>query len=201
MTATLAGFVWGVVTDNNDPKKAGRVKFRIPGVYTKEGPDWAIPVGWPGAGGTTQGSFFTVPIGAQIALIFEQGNMHSSPAFLPGPYGQDKSGLPAGPPKISQLASEAGFDPREFAIIWEDENFVIFAQNSASQKRLVFEEKRTGAFFSMDAADGTEGKSASISISGTTAVNIDCEGIVSVNGSVVQVQNRRVAKKRRGTTI
>ena len=201
MTAALAGFVWGVVTDNDDPKKAGRVKFSIPGLYTKEHSDWAIPVGWPGAGGTTQGSFFTVPIGAQIALIFEQGNMHSSPLFLPGPYGQDKTGLPAGTPRINEIAASGSTDIRDFTVLWEDENFIIFVQNSPQKKQLVLEEKRTGSFISMDASDGTQGKSTTISIQGTTALNLGATGIVNINGTVVQVQNRRVARKKQGTTI
>jgi hypothetical protein len=63
----------GFVADNADPRKLGRVRPKVPGLFGNEVLDWALPC-LPFGGLADQG-FFSVPgIGAQIWVEFEGGD-------------------------------------------------------------------------------------------------------------------------------
>ncbi|MFO1434526.1 MAG: phage baseplate assembly protein V [Candidatus Competibacteraceae bacterium] len=65
----------GVVSDNRDPEKRGRLKLRVPSVLDQEETDWALPC-LPYGGGAGYGLFLVPPPGAQVWVEFEEGDLH-----------------------------------------------------------------------------------------------------------------------------
>jgi hypothetical protein len=210
--------MWGVVTDNRDPRGLGRVRFSVPGVFEPQHAEWALPMGWPGAGGLKGGSKYPVEIGAQIGLFFEHGETSAPPGYIPAMYGA-VDGVPAGPPIVAEVfrgAAPAGVaggpeTPQSFdqaaedvlatTVIWEDENFRFFVVNKEDDKRLVIVEKTTGSGIELNASDGAQGRSVTLTLAGNTSLALDSKGVVDIGGTIVQVQGRRVMNKPGVTSI
>lgn len=73
----------GTVTDNNDPTRNQRIKYRIATLH--DGQDdaelvWAIPLGW-GAQGNTPGGMGSIaipPIGGKVIIFFPENDAHDT---------------------------------------------------------------------------------------------------------------------------
>lgn len=65
----------GIVTDNKDPQKRGRLKLLIPSVLADQETDWALPC-LPYGGIDQQGMFMIPEIDAQVWVEFEEGDIH-----------------------------------------------------------------------------------------------------------------------------
>jgi len=81
------GLVIGIVTDNNDPAKQGRVKVRYPALTSEHASDWArvVSVG----AGADRGMFFVPEVNDEVLVGFEMGDIHH-PYVLGGLWnGQD----------------------------------------------------------------------------------------------------------------
>ncbi|MDQ2997993.1 MAG: VgrG-related protein [Chloroflexota bacterium] len=85
----VAGVVVGIVTNNNDPDKLGRVKLKFPWLDDQHESDWAR-LASTGAGATR--GFFAVPeIDDEVLVAFEQGDV-SRPYVIGGLWnGKDKT--------------------------------------------------------------------------------------------------------------
>jgi uncharacterized protein involved in type VI secretion and phage assembly len=71
---SMRGLVIGVVTDNNDPDKQGRVKVQYPWLSADHASDWARVV-VPG-GGKDRGMAFLPEINDEVLVGFELGDVH-----------------------------------------------------------------------------------------------------------------------------
>ncbi|MEO6527548.1 MAG: VgrG-related protein [Gemmatimonadaceae bacterium] len=73
-SAPSRGLVIGIVTDNQDPDKQGRVKVKYPWLSPDHASDWArvVSVG----GGPTRGIQFVPEINDEVLVGFEQGDVH-----------------------------------------------------------------------------------------------------------------------------
>lgn len=65
----------GIVTDNKDPQKRGRLRVRIPSVLADQDTDWALPC-LPYGGASQQGMFMVPDVDAQVWVEFEEGDLH-----------------------------------------------------------------------------------------------------------------------------
>lgn len=65
----------GIVTDNKDPQKRGRLKLLIPSVLADQESDWALPC-LPFGGLNQQGMFMVPEVDAQVWVEFEEGDIH-----------------------------------------------------------------------------------------------------------------------------
>ena len=65
----------GIVTDNKDPQKRGRLKLLIPSVLADQDTDWALPC-LPYGGAAQQGMFMVPDVDAQVWVEFEEGDIH-----------------------------------------------------------------------------------------------------------------------------
>lgn len=81
----------GIVTDNKDPQKRGRLKLRIPSVLADQDSDWALPC-LPYGGASQQGMFMVPEIDAQVWVEFEEGDI-SRPIWV-GTFWQQESDTP-----------------------------------------------------------------------------------------------------------
>ncbi len=82
----LMDFYKGVVEDNNDPEKLGRVRVRIIGVHDVDVPTedllWVEVMGSPTLGGTSGIGWSTVPVkGTYVWLFFEEGHFNHPVVF------------------------------------------------------------------------------------------------------------------------
>ena len=95
-TGSMRGLVIGIVTDNADPDKLGRVKVQYPWLSTDHASDWARVV-VPG-GGVERGMAFLPEINDEVLVGFELGDVHH-PYVLGGLWnGKDKP--PGDPDKM-----------------------------------------------------------------------------------------------------
>lgn len=81
----------GIVTDNKDPQKRGRLKLRIPSVLSDQDSDWALPC-LPYGGANQQGMFMVPEVEAQVWVEFEEGDIHR-PIWV-GTFWQQESDVP-----------------------------------------------------------------------------------------------------------
>lgn len=69
----MPGVTVGVVTNNKDPEKLGRVKLKLPDRLGELETDWAriaVPMA-----GKTMGHFFLPEVGDEVLVIFREGNL------------------------------------------------------------------------------------------------------------------------------
>ncbi|MCB1125260.1 MAG: phage tail protein, partial [Verrucomicrobiae bacterium] len=64
----------GFVVDNDDPQRLARVTLRVPALLGDAETGWALPC-LPCGGLANQGFFTVPPVGAQVWVEFEGGNM------------------------------------------------------------------------------------------------------------------------------
>jgi hypothetical protein len=66
----------GIVADNADPDKRGRLRLRVPSVLAEEVTDWALPcMPYGGRGG--QGTFLVPDVDARVWVEFEEGLLNA----------------------------------------------------------------------------------------------------------------------------
>jgi hypothetical protein len=207
MPKPIPGFIWGVVVDNKDPVGSGRCLISVAGLFEPHHEDWIPIIGWPGSGHPAQGSRYPTPIGAQVALIFEQGDMNSTPLALTGPFGSSK-GEPDGTPAAADTFRTGGPDAlNDLVIIWEDNLFLCFvttgddAAGEPSDRQFVIMDKRTGTNIAINATDGSNKKSSTITLAATTSIVIESKGSIKLDAAQVQIQGRVVQRKPNVTTI
>lgn len=72
----LYGVTTGVITNNKDPEKIGRVKVKMPICFGKEESDW-IRIVTPMSGGS-RGIFFLPEVGDEVLIIYREGYMNDA---------------------------------------------------------------------------------------------------------------------------
>lgn len=65
----------GIVIDNKDPEKRGRLKLRVPTVLDKQVTNWALPC-MPYGGANQQGMFMIPEVDALVWVEFEEGDIN-----------------------------------------------------------------------------------------------------------------------------
>ena len=88
----ITGVVIGIVTNNNDPEKLGRVKVRFPWLSSSTESDWAR-VATPMAG-NGRGVYFLPEVDDEVLVLFERGDVRFP--FVIGALWNGKDQAPAG---------------------------------------------------------------------------------------------------------
>ncbi len=99
--------VVGIVTDNKDPQKLGRVKVKVP-ILSDADTTWWAPIVMSGAG-KNRGWFFIPEINDEVLVIFEHGDVHRP--LVVGTLWNGKDAAPdknAGGNKRRMIKSRAG---------------------------------------------------------------------------------------------
>ena len=82
----------GIVTNNQDPEKRGRLRLRVPAVLGDQESDWALPC-LPFGGGTGFGLFIVPEVDSQMWVEFEEGDI-DRPIWT-GTFWQQPSDVPS----------------------------------------------------------------------------------------------------------
>jgi uncharacterized protein involved in type VI secretion and phage assembly len=113
----------GIVTDNKDPKKLGRVKVKIPVLHNDQTTHWC-PLIMLGAG-KNRGWFFIPEVEDEVLICFEQGDLNRPMVVGALWNGKDKPAdkNPGGNPRRvikSRQGSKITFDDEKNQLIIED---------------------------------------------------------------------------------
>src|SRR5689334_11138577 len=134
--------VIGVVTDNKDPTKLGRVKVKIP-VLSDKDTSWWAPIVMLGAG-KNRGWFFIPEVNDEVLVMFEQGDMNR-PLVVGALWGgkdkpPDKNPGP-NPRKVikSRSGGKVTFDDEKNKIILEDGTGKGKVTFDAETNKVIFE--------------------------------------------------------------
>lgn len=167
----------GVVVDNTDPEKLGRVRVRIPGlIETKSA--WALPMGAPG-GGSGQRGFFDAPaVGADVCIWFKGGDI-DHPHYLPSNWGRGQQ-----PAKIQDSDVSPEDAPKVHA--YETDRWQMTFDDRPGKSLLQLRDKTTGDVVELD------GEGMGINIKGTAMVNIQATGQINIQGLIVTINGRLV---------
>lgn len=192
------GIYEGIITDNEDPLKVGRVRARIPGLLEPDGP-FMLPMGMPGSGAPQRG-FWDVPdVGAEVYVCFLGGDP-DKPRFWTGHWG-----LPDGVSEVPTQPRDAMEDDGKEAAwqikAYETKDWVLVFDEREESNRLFIKRKRTeeGAgddedltgnalMVELDAVQGT------VAISAPAGISLKSLGIVDIDGLVVNIGGRKVIK-------
>jgi uncharacterized protein involved in type VI secretion and phage assembly len=169
----------GEVVDREDPECLGRVRVRIPGLI-EPASAWAWPLGTVGGGSDRRG-FFAVPEkGAEVGVLFHQGDP-DHPHYLCGHWGKP-DGQTEVPNPVRDLSKEETPKVRAF----ETGRFLLLFDDRDGKEALVVKDKKSGDQIELD------GKSMGITVKATSALMLKADGIVSIEGAVVQINGRLV---------
>lgn len=188
----------GVVTDNRDPDKLGRVKIRVPGLLDEPDSDWCFQMGAPGGGVAQRGHFDVPAVDSEVYVWFLGGDV-DKPRWVTGHWGirDGQSELPT----QARDALEENPNDADAIKVYETNTYVMVFDERDGQERFFIKRKReiegepdfddealdgNALMFEMDATNGT------IALSAPGGVSIQTLGLVNINGNIVQVANRKV---------
>jgi phage protein D len=146
-TSTIPGVVCGLVTNNNDPVKKGRVKIALPWLSPAYESDWA-PVVQPGAG-SSSGIVMLPEVGDEVLVGFEFGNPQR--AYVIGGMRTDQSRYTVGGEPVMAKGETA-------AVVWR-------GLTTPSGNRLAFHDE-------MPPGAGKQPPTASEVVLGTAGANM-----------------------------
>lgn len=152
------GEVPGVVVDNVDPLKLGRVRVRVEGLVEPESP-WAFPKCGTGGGKAHRGSHDVPAKGATVVVSFLGGNIDVP--IYGGAWRGKGEGLTA-------LASASAEDAANKIKTFETDRYVITLREVSGSEEVLIQDKTNGNKISMK-PDGTVLGSPSVKLGGDTA--------------------------------
>lgn len=125
----------GIVTDNKDPDKLGRVKVKFPVLSEQDTTHW-VPLVMQGAG-KKRGWYFIPEINDEVLVMFEHGDLNS-PIIVGAIWnGKDKpaDSNPGGNPR-RVIKSRAGS-----RVIFDDENEKLIIEDGGGAGRITLDAK------------------------------------------------------------
>lgn len=170
----------GVVYDNRDPLRIGRVRVTVPGLLEPYS-NWALPVGGVG-GGDVDSGFWQVPsVGANVSILFREGDP-DHPRFFSGSWGAP-AGSPESPSFVRNLSpveavQVSGIETKRWNIVLDDRP----GQESLVIRDRMFE----GNLVEID------GVAQGVTINGTVSVQIKSSGVVNIQAMQVIINGRPV---------
>ncbi len=169
----------GVVTNNQDPLKIGRVRLRVPGLLEGE-TGWALPIGSPGAGEKQLG-FFSVPVeGAEVGVWFIQGDP-DRPCYVAGHWGAPGGQSQAPTPVQAVTAAEA---PHIRCL--ETPRFLLTFDDRQGHESVEIRDKVSGDGILM------HGAQRAIEINATVAIKLRTTGAIKLDALAVTIMGRPV---------
>lgn len=173
------GAYHGVVVQNDDPDGLYRCRLQVVGMI--ELTDWAFPMGTVGGGSPQRGGFVVPDVGADVVVFFLGGDLER-PLYLPGWWAFRGSG---GPKEMPTPALDAGADAHKVQSLQLGR--LLFAVDERDgERKLSIEDTVTGDAIVWDL------ERQGLRVKMTSAILIECDGLVKVNGAQVTTQERLV---------
>jgi phage protein D len=175
-SASPRGLVIGIVTDNQDPEKQGRVKVKYPWLSPDHASDWArvVSVG----GGPTRGIQFVPEINDEVLVGFEQDDVHH-PYVIGGLW----NGVDAPPGDQSKIVSGGKVEQR---VIQSRTGHTITLDDSDGAGAITVQD-RSGNIIKLDSV----ANKLEITIKGNAS--LECDGNLSLKAQgQVEIQGMGV---------
>jgi uncharacterized protein involved in type VI secretion and phage assembly len=193
--------VIGIVTDNSDPDKLGRVKVRYPLLNDEVESGWAR-IAWGGAG-KERGTVVVPHVNDEVAVGFEHGDVRR-PVILGTLFnGVDKPGADL----VKPATSVAARYPRDLDVKTEKNVLLTSGEKLTVKTEKGAVELTSGAAIAIKSSAGgaisieTDGKitqkgtqgvevtsTGQVKITGTGGVTVEASGPLQLKGAMVQVQ-------------
>lgn len=113
----------GLVTDNRDPDKRGRLKLRVPAILADQETDWALPC-LPFSGMAGAGLFLVPEVDAQVWVEFEAGDLNR-PIWTGGFW-----------PKADQVPEEASRDEPTTRLLQTPSGHVLQFDDASGEEQI-----------------------------------------------------------------
>ncbi len=177
----LKGIYHGVVVDNADPLRLGRVRFRIPGMV-EPASAWAFPCGGLMGGTKARGTFSVPKKEADIVCAFIGGHA-DVPVYWTGHYGEDE--------RPAYLDDDGSGQPVakedvEHVTIIEADRWEVVLDARQGKAKLRLRDKLTDDEILME--------KGGINIQATSLINVKSAGGVNVDGVTVTICGRPVIR-------
>lgn len=173
----ITGLLVGTVMDRRDPLRKGRVRVKIPGIFS-EGTPWAKPLTL-GGGTRNNGIFFVPELDAEVAVLFNQGDP-DEPYFLSAHWG-----APEGESEVPAEAIPGGNlepDNRVIAV----PGFRIELNATPGERMLRITNQKSGDCITLDQ------EANSILIRATTRLVLEATGEIVLDAPLITVGGRPV---------
>ncbi len=193
--------VIGVVTDNKDPDKLGRVKVKYPLLNDEVESGWAR-IAW-GAAGAERGTVSLPHVNDELAIGFEHGDVRRPVALGTLFNGVDKPGADL----VKPASSVAARFPRDLDVKTEKKVLLTSGEDLTVKTEQGKVELTSGSTIAIKSSAGgaisieTDGKitqkgtggveitsTAQVKITGTGGVTVEASGPLQLKGAMVQVQ-------------
>ncbi len=175
----------GTVVENNDPDLLGRVKINIPGlIEPKSG--WAFPLGTVGGGIANRGFFFVPDVGAEVGVLFKEGDVDSI-FYLAGAWGLPDSGIETPGPAATSTKDRApnirSIETKFFRITFDDND--RNGDGEGETLRIVDKNSGDGILIDRNLTSGPN-----IVIQGTSGIMMTTSGLFKVIATQIQFNDR-----------
>jgi len=171
----INGVVVGVVTDNKDPDKLGRVKVKIPRLSAEDESNWARVISF--MSGKLMGGFFLPEVNDEVLVAFEYGDIN-----IPYVIGSLWNGKDTPP-----LTNDDG--KNNFRIIKSRSGHVIRLDDTDGQEKIEIVDKSENNKIIIDT------KEKKISINSDKDIEISApNGKVSISATDFEVKTQASAK-------
>jgi hypothetical protein len=170
----------GVIVDNVDPLVVGRVRVTIPGLIEPYSA-WALPVGSPGAGSDARGLWCIPKIGANVSVMFKEGDP-DHPRYFTGPWGAPND-APESPTFVRDLSPA---DAVEVSGLETDRWAIVLDDRAGNESLTIRDRFVPGNSIVIDAVQ------QAVRINGTVAVQIKSTGVVSIEALQIVLNGRPV---------
>lgn len=199
------GIAAGIVTNNKDPQKLGRLKVKFPWLSDNNETDWVRMTTFMAGGG--RGGFFLPEVGDEVLVAFENGNLNRPYVIGSLWNGVDKSpeNNSDGQNNIRKIKSRSGHE-----IIFNDDNTAkrekieihtkaghkIVLDDSAGQEKIELIDKTENNKITIDSVQNSINiesavqlniKANIVEIEATASLTLKSSAVLTIQGSIVKI--------------